>query len=136
MQVNLTISTEPGFGFFSLLSRHPQYVPFIENATIFCNVQDVEIDASEEDLPMEWVKKRRANGSIYYFNVLTGAKQATSPNDLDGTDGGAPAPTHGSATQRIFQVSGRKEHPAPGWRMALNFRRSGRHLSTLVPQTR
>lgn len=73
-------------------------------------MQDVEIDASEEDLPVEWVKKRRGNGSIYYFNVLTGAKQAKSPNDLEGTDGGAPAPTNGNVMQRIFQVSGRKEY--------------------------
>lgn len=53
---------------------------------------------------MEWVKKQRANGSIYYFNVLTGAKMARSPNDLDATDGGDPPPPRGSAMKRIFQV--------------------------------
>lgn len=56
---------------------------------------------------MEWVKKQRANGSIYYFNVLTGTKQARSPNDLDGTDGG-PAPSHGGAVHHLFRVRERK----------------------------
>lgn len=62
---------------------------------------------------MEWVKKRRPNGSIYYFNVLTGAKQAKSPNDMDDAGGGAPgggalAPSArgggGGVMHRIFQV--------------------------------
>ncbi|CAM9275351.1 unnamed protein product [Ectocarpus fasciculatus] len=64
--------------------------------------QDVEIDASEEDLPVEWVKKQRPNGSIYYFNVMTGAKQTASPNHLDATGGAAPPPSN-SALGRIFQ---------------------------------
>ncbi|CBJ30298.1 similar to neural precursor cell expressed, developmentally down-regulated 4-like [Ectocarpus siliculosus] len=64
--------------------------------------QDVEIDASEEDLPVEWVKKQRPNGSIYYFNVMTGAKQTASPNHLDNAGGSAPPPSN-SALGRIFQ---------------------------------
>lgn len=43
---------------------------------------DKTIDASEEDLPMDWVKKESSDGSQYYFNVLTGAIQDHSPNDL------------------------------------------------------
>lgn len=66
--------------------------------------KDLELDASEEDLPVEWVKKQRPNGSIYYFNVLTGAKLARSPNDLDAADGGDPPPSRGSALSRVFQV--------------------------------
>lgn len=94
---------------FSTRSRRPQFTPFIERVTVlFKYIQGVEIDASEEDLPTEWVKKRRANGSIY-FNVLTGAKQAESPNDPDSTAGADPAPTRGSAMRRIFQVSRTKE---------------------------
>ncbi|CAN0024019.1 unnamed protein product, partial [Ectocarpus sp. 12 AP-2014] len=63
--------------------------------------QDVEIDASEEDLPVEWVKKQRPNGSIYYFNVMTGAKQTASPNHLDDAGGAGPPPSN-SALGRIF----------------------------------
>ena len=68
--------------------------------------KDIEIDASEEDLPVEWVKKQRSNGSVYYFNVMTGAKLARSPNDLggDGADGGDPAPSRESVMSRIFRV--------------------------------
>eukprot|EP00752_Nemacystus_decipiens_P002624 g2457.t1 len=64
---------------------------------------DIEIDASEEDLPQSWVKKQRPNGSVYYFNVLTGVSLARSPNDLGGTDGGNPAPARGSTASRVFQ---------------------------------
>lgn len=52
---------------------------------------------------MEWVKKQRPNGSIYYFNVMTGAKQTASPNHLDDAGGAAPPPLN-SALGRIFQV--------------------------------
>ena len=67
-------------------------------------MQDVIVDAADEDLPMEWVKKRRSDGSIYYFNVLTNFKQDRSPNDLDGED---PSLPRLSAASHLFPVRGR-----------------------------
>ncbi|CBJ30297.1 E3 ubiquitin-protein ligase, putative [Ectocarpus siliculosus] len=63
--------------------------------------QDIELDASEEDLPADWVKKQRANGSIYYFHPLTGKKQSTPPDALGSARGGPQA--SGTALNRIFR---------------------------------
>ncbi|CAM9879744.1 unnamed protein product [Ectocarpus sp. 12 AP-2014] len=65
--------------------------------------QDIELDSSQEDLPADWVKKQRANGSIYYFHPLTGKKRSTPPDGL-GSAGGGPQ-TSGTVLNRIF-------HPA------------------------
>ncbi|CAB1105968.1 unnamed protein product [Ectocarpus sp. CCAP 1310/34] len=65
--------------------------------------QDIELDSSEEDLPADWVKKQRANGSIYYFHPLTGKKQSTPPDAL-GSAGGGPQAS-GTVLNQIFHVS-------------------------------
>lgn len=43
--------------------------------------EDVVVDASDEDLPAEWVKRQRKDGSFYYCNAMTGAVQDSSPHD-------------------------------------------------------
>ncbi|CAM9296241.1 unnamed protein product, partial [Hapterophycus canaliculatus] len=68
--------------------------------------QDIEIDATDEDLPVEWVKKQRKNGTTYYFNHLTGATRNNSPNESSIVLAGAPVapPRPPPAINRIFQV--------------------------------
>lgn len=68
--------------------------------------QDVVVNASGEDLPAEWVKKQRKDGSsFYYCNTMTGAVQDNSPKE-----GAADATMATSATRprrgiaRMFQV--------------------------------
>ncbi|CAN0411795.1 unnamed protein product [Ascophyllum nodosum] len=75
--------------------------------------QDIEVDALDEDLPVEWVKKERQNGSFYYFNIMTGAVQDRSPNN--GIDANAAAeasavPSRPHRLARIFQMPPRP-HP-------------------------
>lgn len=73
------------------------------------SMQDTEIDASEEDLPANWVKKQRKNGTVYYHNVLTDTVRDMSPNEFAGQPPG-PAATatevasHGGGVGRFFQV--------------------------------
>ncbi|CAM9891659.1 unnamed protein product [Scytosiphon promiscuus] len=73
--------------------------------------QDVEIDATDEDLPSEWVKKQKPNGSIYYFHVLDGIRQTTPPHGLEGASRTVPHPQpptlpRKSAASRFFQPYG------------------------------
>ena len=69
--------------------------------------QDVVVDASDEDLPVEWVKRLRNNGSFYYYNSMTGAMQRSRPDERIETNNatGAPAvPQRSSLLTRAFQV--------------------------------
>eukprot|EP00904_Undaria_pinnatifida_P011273 jgi/Undpi1/7276/HiC_scaffold_22.g09749.m1 len=90
---------------------------------------DYEIDATDEDLPSEWVKKRRRTGGVYYYNVMTGATRSRSPNDVDDTSASAtvgasslgappPPPPRSTAIHGVFRSNGRDsngEHLPPGW---------------------
>lgn len=63
------------------------------------------VDASDEDLPVEWVKKQRKDGSFYYCNTMTGVVQDDSPNERGAAATSAPAatrPRRGIA--RMFKV--------------------------------
>ncbi|CAM9668302.1 unnamed protein product [Ascophyllum nodosum] len=69
--------------------------------------QDVVVDASDEDLPVEWVKRLRNNGSFYYYNSMTGAMQRSRPDERIETNNatGAPAvPQRSSLLTRAFQT--------------------------------
>ncbi|CAN0019989.1 unnamed protein product [Scytosiphon promiscuus] len=95
--------------------------------------QDVEIDASDEDLPTEWAKRQRKDGSMYYFNHMTGATRDNSPNELSIGGLGAPPPPRPQRTiSRIFKPAMRSfsinssagrsdtngpdtDHLPPGW---------------------
>lgn len=64
------------------------------------------VDASEEDLPVEWVKRQRRDGSFYYSNTMTGAVQNSSPHERVADATGAPAATRPRrGVARMFQVS-------------------------------
>eukprot|EP00903_Cladosiphon_okamuranus_P010878 g10275.t1 len=91
--------------------------------------EDIAVDASDEDLPVEWIKRQRKDGSFYYCNTMTGAVQNRSPlegiGDGDATTAtpaaaapAAPRPPHGIA--RVFQGGYRPESSGnslpPGWR--------------------
>ncbi|CAM9385471.1 unnamed protein product [Scytosiphon promiscuus] len=66
--------------------------------------QDIEIDASDEDLPIEWAKRQRKDGSMYYFNHMTGATRDNSPNELSIGGPGAPPPPRPQRTiSRMFK---------------------------------
>lgn len=62
------------------------------------------VDASDEDLPVEWEKRQKKNGSFYYRNAMTGAVQDSSPHEgiADATGGADTRARRGVA--RIFQV--------------------------------
>lgn len=62
------------------------------------------VDASGEDLPVEWVKKQRKDGRYYYCNEMTGVVQDNSPHDgvADATAPAATRPKRGIA--RMFKV--------------------------------
>ncbi|CAM9891591.1 unnamed protein product [Scytosiphon promiscuus] len=75
--------------------------------------QDVDVDASEEDLPAGWVKKQRANGSIYYLNTTNGSRQNESPH-IHGGAHGIALPSHGNAIHRIFQPAHNPSSQASG----------------------
>ncbi|CAM9219098.1 unnamed protein product [Choristocarpus tenellus] len=49
--------------------RHPTSVTF----------SGVELDVTGEDLPPDWLKKKRPNGSVYYINMRTGEFLDKSP---------------------------------------------------------
>lgn len=83
------------------LMKYPTFGHLPVFAPLVC--QDVEIDASGEDLPAGWVKKQRVNGSIYYLNVTDGTRQSVSPHELARTHEVAPPP-RSHALNRIFQV--------------------------------
>ncbi|CAM9979906.1 unnamed protein product, partial [Scytosiphon promiscuus] len=60
--------------------------------------EDIVIDASEEDLPPGWIKKRRVDGSTYYAST-TGAEQAVAPHQLD-------EPSAGALSSRSIEAGG------------------------------
>ncbi|CAM9629075.1 unnamed protein product, partial [Hapterophycus canaliculatus] len=87
-------------------------------------VADIEIDAPEEDLPSEWVKKQRPTGSVYYMNVLTGSTQVVPPHglsassiDLHPQPPPPPLLPRRSAMRRVFQggEDGADSFLPPGW---------------------
>lgn len=66
----------------------------------FC-LQDVVVDASDEDLPVEWVKRQRRDGSYYYRNTMTGAERDTSPHEGVADAPGAPEAARARRGSRI-----------------------------------
>ena len=79
----------------------------------FRQQQDVVVDASDEDLPVEWVKRQRKNGTFYYCNTMTGAIRDNSPNEGDAVVAtGAPvtAPRQRRGVTRMFKVSRKGEN--------------------------
>ncbi|CAM9357602.1 unnamed protein product [Ascophyllum nodosum] len=80
----------------------------LSNSSSRSSDQDIEVDTSDEDLPVEWVKKQRRNGSFYYFNIMTGAVQERSPTDHG--DANAATGPRPSNLARIFRMS-QRNHP-------------------------
>lgn len=103
----LTPSSGPVRASNTLESSSYRVTHVVEHGLVSGFSQDVVIDASDEDLPAEWVKKRRSNGSIYYFNAMDGRIQDRSPNEYDSAPGVLP-PQRQSALQRMWQVRGMK----------------------------
>ncbi|CAM9783741.1 unnamed protein product [Ectocarpus sp. 6 AP-2014] len=69
-------------------------------------IPDVEIDASNEDLPIGWVKRQRKNGTTYYYNPLTGDARENSPTEAHAVVavGVTPAPKRRSIA-RAFRAA-------------------------------
>lgn len=60
------------------------------------------MEATDEDLPTGWVKRRRSNGSIYYHNTITDMVKDDPPHAVPL---GLPAPSAGS--RPAYQVGNR-----------------------------
>lgn len=71
--------------------------------------QDVEIDASDEDLPAEWTKRQRKNGSMYYCNSVTGELRDNSPHEADAVTSGSSASRPRRGINRLFRVRNRRK---------------------------
>ncbi|CAB1103504.1 unnamed protein product [Ectocarpus sp. CCAP 1310/34] len=69
-------------------------------------IPDVEIDTSNEDLPIGWVKRQRKNGTTYYYNPLTGDARENSPTEAHAVVavGVTPAPERRSIA-RAFRAA-------------------------------
>ena len=66
------------------------------------------VDASDEDLPAEWVKKKKQDGTFYYFNATTGKAQSNSPHEEAADAIPVPAAARPRGVARIFKVRWRK----------------------------
>eukprot|EP00904_Undaria_pinnatifida_P011278 jgi/Undpi1/7280/HiC_scaffold_22.g09753.m1 len=70
--------------------------------------QDIEIDATDEDLPSGWVKRQRQDGGVYYYHVMTGATRVTAPNERDEiseSTSATAAPQPRNGVGRLFPVA-------------------------------
>lgn len=69
--------------------------------------EDVEIDATDEDLPPNWVKLQRQNGSVYYSNMNTGSTRFNAPrerNALSESTRATASPRRQKELGNLFQV--------------------------------
>ncbi|CAM9509105.1 unnamed protein product [Ectocarpus fasciculatus] len=73
-------------------------------------IQDIEIDTSNEDLPIGWVKRQRKDGTTYYYNPLTGDTRENSPNEAHAVVAVGVAPT---AKRRSIARALRIQSPLP-----------------------